>query len=376
VSGRIIIMGSGELAPGLVATHRGGIEAADAERVTVLDTPYGFQENADELTERITTFFETSLVRPTEVATLRRREPTPGETARAIAAVRSAGYVFAGPGSPTYALDIWEGAGMADALAAVLATGGTVCFASAAALSLGSRTIPVYEVYKVGEEPAWRDGLDVLGRVGLPVPVVPHWDNAEGGTHDTSRCYIGRTRFEVLMAELATGALGVDEHTAAVLDLDAGELTAAGRGSVTLWTHDEEVTIPAGGSVALDDVRESLLGAQPPARIPTSPPRAPGVDEAIAARDAEALLGAVLALEEPVALRDALVRLVDVAAEGLVDPEDRIGGFVDLVLTARSRARETGAYDLADDLRDGLVDLGVEVSDLPGGTRWSLRSDG
>jgi hypothetical protein len=145
---------------------------------------------------------------------------------------------------------------------------------------------------------------------------------------------------------------------------------------VTLWTPDDEVPIPAGGSVALDEVRESLLGAQPPARSPASPPPAPEVDEAIAARDAEALLGAVLALEDPVALRDALVRLVDVAAEGLVDPVDRIGGFVELVLTARSRARETGAYDLADDLRDGLVDLGVEVNDLPGGTSWSVRSDG
>ena len=55
--------------------------------------------------------------------------------------------------------------------------------ASAAALTLGAVTIPVYEIYKVGEEPRWLEGLDLLGpATGLRAAVVPHYDNAEGGT--------------------------------------------------------------------------------------------------------------------------------------------------------------------------------------------------
>lgn len=378
MNGRIIVMGSGELAPGLVATHRAGIEAAGAERVTVLDTPYGFQENADELTRRITDFFATSLVRPSEVATLRHRGPTRAEIARAVAAVRGARYVFAGPGSPTYALDVWASAGMRDALAAAVASGGTITFASAAALTLGSHTIPVYEVYKVGEPPTWRPGLDVLGAVGLPVPVVPHWDNAEGGTHDTSRCYIGRGRFEALMAEVPTGALGVDEHTAITIDLGAGQLSVTGRGSATLWTADQPVVVPAGGAVPWSEVREVLLrSASPPPPDPSPVAADEGVAGAIERRDPQGLLEALLAIDEPAALADALVRVMGIVEEGLIDPRERIGGLVELVLDARERIRASGDYGLADHLRDGLVALGVEVRDTPSGAEWALsRPDG
>ena len=51
-AGRLILMGSGEVSGRLVATHRLGIEAVGAREVLVLDTPYGFQENAPLLSER------------------------------------------------------------------------------------------------------------------------------------------------------------------------------------------------------------------------------------------------------------------------------------------------------------------------------------
>src|SRR2546430_10964210 len=62
----------------------------------------------------------------------------------------------------------------------------SVVFASAAALTLGSHTVPVYEIYKAGVEPAWVPGLDLVRRAtGLPAVLIPHYDNAEGGHHDT-----------------------------------------------------------------------------------------------------------------------------------------------------------------------------------------------
>lgn len=380
MSGRIVVMGSGELAPGLVATHRSGIAASDADRVTVLDTPYGFQENADELTARIRSFFATSLSMPTEVASLRSRGASAGERATALAMVRDARYVFAGPGSPSYALGVWEDVEMGPALRHVVRAGGTVCFASAAALTLGTHTIPVYEIYKVGADPHWLRGLDVLSVAGLGVPVVPHWDNAEGGTHDTSHCYIGSRRFDRLATELASGVLGVDEHTAVVIDLEGETVSAAGRGAVTLRAARSAVIEP-GEELGLDAARELLGSPEPPRDEAAGTSTRTGFDVALATGDPDALLEAVLELESATtddprarsALQDALVRLVAVAERGLVAREEVVGGFVDGLLAERSRARDEGRWDAADRLRETLDRLGVEVRDTPDGPEWSLR---
>ena len=112
---------------------------------------------------------------------------------------------------------------------------GCLVFSSAAALTLGRWTVPVYEIYKVGADPVWERGLGPAGALGLDVAVIPHYDNAEGGTHDTRYCYLG----EVCLrpgAQLPEGGwvLGVDEHTACVFDLEAGTVVVAGLGTVTV----------------------------------------------------------------------------------------------------------------------------------------------
>ena len=98
-------------------------------------------------------------------------------------------------------------------------------FASAAALTLGRFTIPVYEIYKAGQPVQWLDGLDLMSKAGFEgsCVVIPHYDNAEGGTHDTRFCYMGERRLAVMEAMLPDDAwvLGVDEHTAVIMDLDA-----------------------------------------------------------------------------------------------------------------------------------------------------------
>ena len=157
-------------------------------------------------------------------------------TETAIAKIRAADWVFAGPGSPTFALRQWEGTPIPDAIAAKLRDGGAVVFSSAAALTLGRKTIPVYEVYKSGAEPYWVDGLDLLTGIGLPVVVIPHYDNKEGGNHDTSKCYLGERRLALLEPELDDDVfiLGVDEHTGVIIDLDAQTAEIVGKGGLTL----------------------------------------------------------------------------------------------------------------------------------------------
>ena len=77
---------------------------------------------------------------------------------RALARLRTADLVFSGPGSPTYALSTWRGSAVHEALADKLAQRGVVVFASAAALTVGRYSLPVYEIYKVGQPIHWLDG--------------------------------------------------------------------------------------------------------------------------------------------------------------------------------------------------------------------------
>ena len=250
----LAVMGSGETAPTMVKVHRALFErfpAADGPAV-LLDTPYGFQANADELTRRTVAYFAESVGRAVGVVSLRRPGPLDGlATEQLRLELRRARLVYAGPGSPTYALRVWAGTPVPTELATKLTDGpGCVLFSSAAALTLGVVTVPVYEVYKVGEDPLWRPGLDLTRLTGLSVAVVPHYDNAEGGTHDTRFCYLGASRLAALEETLPDGAfiLGVDEHTAAVFDLDLGEMTVAGRGVVTVRAGGSSTVFTSGST--------------------------------------------------------------------------------------------------------------------------------
>jgi hypothetical protein len=117
----------------------------------------------------------------------------------------------------------WAGTPLPELLAEKLQTDGAVTFSSAAALTLGISTVPVYEIYKSGADPYWLEGLDLLTLIGLPVAVIPHYNNTEGGHHDTRFCYLGERRLQMMEELLPHGAfvLGVDEHTGVIMDLDA-----------------------------------------------------------------------------------------------------------------------------------------------------------
>ena len=56
--------------------------------------------------------------------------------------------------------------------------------------------------------------------------LIPHYDNAEGGSHDTRFCYMGERRLAMLEAELSAeqSILGVDSHTCLVLDFGGNVL--------------------------------------------------------------------------------------------------------------------------------------------------------
>jgi hypothetical protein len=271
----LTIMGSGETAPTMVKVHRAILDRLGPPPVpsVLLDTPFAFQENASELCERVRHYFAESLRADIEVAGLSGGEeagsgneapgrapgPDPFADERLISAVRRARYVFAGPGSPSYALRKWTGTVVPSLLSEMLRHGGGVTFSSAAALTLGVCTVPVYEVYKVGEDPYWLTGLDLLSVAGMGAAVIPHYNNAEGGTHDTRFCYLGEHRLAFLETELPEGAfvLGVDEHTAITFDLDERSGRIAGLGVVTVRASGRSRTFSTGETIRIDDILET-----------------------------------------------------------------------------------------------------------------------
>lgn len=417
----LAIMGSGETAPAMAKVHRalfdrfgGPVPAA------ILDTPYGFQENADELSARTVEFFATSVGRPVEVASFRSAEVDAVTAATALARIREARYVMAGPGSPSYALRQWAGSPIPDALGNKLAAGGILTMASAAALTLGVVSIPVYEIYKVGEPPRWLDGLDLLGlATGLRAAVVPHYDNAEGGTHDTRFCYMGERRLQILESMLPDGAfvLGVDSHTALVLDLAAGTASVAGLGGVTVRVAGRSERFEAGASVPIQALQATARGlaegqtseavhsaALAAASSPEHPARATGpmrqeMQElegafiaSLTAGEVRDAVAALLALDDAVNARvragedspdlDAasatfqalVVRLGEQVAKGGggSDARDALAPLVDTLLELRDRARAAKDWATADLIRDRLGAAGVEVRDGASGSTWVL----
>ncbi len=263
----LVIMGSGETAPTMKVPHRRVFEQIIASGHTVdpvmLDTPFGFQENAPILAASTTKYFSDSVSQDVAVAGLARTDT--GDSAAiesAMTKIRDANWVFAGPGSPTFALRQWHRTGLRDVLAEKLATsdqggGGALVFSSAAALTLGVATVPVYEIYKVGMDPWWEPGLDLLSEIGVNAAVIPHYDNQEGGNHDTRFCYLGERRLTMLEPELPEGAfvLGLDEHTGVIIDLDADTAEIVGKGGLTLRRDGTSLRHEAGSTIPLDVIR-------------------------------------------------------------------------------------------------------------------------
>jgi len=435
----LAIIGSGETSPTMVTVHRDlvGRLGLSSPQATVLATPYAFQENAADVSARTERYFADSVGLRVSVAAGTSPGADPGmapplipgdaegET-RQAAAIRAADWVFAGPGSPSYALAHWQAGPVAAGLRdRVLAGDGLTVLASAAAATAGRFTLPVYEIYKAGGAPRWLAGLDLLGPLGLNVALIPHYDNAEGGRYDTRFCYVGERRLAVMERDLPADAavLGVDEHTAMLVDLRTEEIEIRGRGGVTVRRCGESMVLPAGTRLSVADLRDLVHGVRLSAaagRPEGDTARSAGggagaaggseeaavpLPEIMAAaerrfgtaavqRDADAMVGAILELETAITqweadmdedqgteqaralLRGLIGRLGRAAQDGLADPRDRLAPAVEPLLALRATLRGTGDFAAADAIREALAGAGLDISDTPEGTRWQPAEAG
>lgn len=412
---QLVLIGSGETAPTLRRLHREVLASAGDGPALLLDTTYGFQTNADELTEKTITYFADSVGRDVTAASWRRGDGPEIDQQRALSAIAGARWVFAGPGSPSYALSQWLGTQLPATLTDMVRRGGTLVLGSAAAVTAGRVAIPVYEIYKAGADPYLIDGLDMLGILaGINALVVPHFDNAEGATHDTRYCYLGADRLAQLRGALpdGVGVLGVDEHTALVIDLDGRTARIGGTGTVTTMSSAGTTTLASGTELSLDELAGLVSGATTGTTTTATADQpvadqvehgntgatladivdraADDLDAAFAALDVHGAVTVLLGLEQTLTdwrtdstqsdagdrgrrlLRSGLTRLGDLAVTGAADPAQRIAPFVDLAIELRARARAAKDFAASDLIRDQLAAAGVDVRDTADGATWQL----
>jgi hypothetical protein len=254
--------------------------------------------------------------------------------------------------------------------------------------------------------------LDILGHFGLNLVVVPHWNNAEGGNHDTRYCFMGQSRLaqlETLLPE-STPILGLDEHTVLIVDLCRQSCTIQGIGHVTLrrkgrekvYTKADDIpfaqfsgdAIPAsdGTSAAAPEKHESESLKTEDTHWTTLHQLEDRIVELLSHNHAEQATHTLLELERHIwnareeieedggmgAAREVLREIITQFGQHLaarpISHEASIGPMVEALISLRQKFREQRNWEAGDMIRDVLGKANVTVEDTPDGARWHIQN--
>jgi hypothetical protein len=338
--GQIAFLGSGEtsLAGGRIFETLAR-SLPQSLKIAILETPAGFELNSDQVAGRVAEFMETRLqnYKPQiDVIPARKRgtDFSPDNPA-ILEPMFTADMIFMGPGSPTYAVRQLQDSLAWNIIRARHRLGATLVFASAATISIGAWALPVYEIFKVGEDVYSKPGLNLFADFGLTLSFIPHWNNAEGGIDlDTSRCFVGLDRFnqwcESIPDENTT--LGLDEHTGIIIDFQARECRVLGVSSVSVVRTCDPEIYGAGSTIPLSELGDIHLPEPLKAGIP-----------------------------------DEVWEMVTAASESEDDdtPPEEVLALVD----QRQKARAGKNWADSDRLRDEIAEHGWQVQDTPEGQK-------
>ena len=352
--GSLAILGSGETSPNLVSVHRELLEGLDdSSNIFMIDSPFGFQENANQLVEKIIDFYKVSLNVEMKLASYRKIEELNTKSFfKSIQLLESASFIFAGPGSPSYASKLWHGNEFEQTLKNHLIKGGKSLFASAAASTLGEHTLPVYEIYKVGKDPYWEKGLNLLDVYGLSCTVVPHFNNAEGGNHDTSFSYVGENRMKTLLDKSYSNILGIDEHTALIISGKNETFKVVGLGNVTILNKEGTHVFEKDSEESLDILQKLLVSEKNASvkKIDNVETEADSIDKSTIKEIAN----------------------LEIQIESNKKNNERFEILVEKLILLRSKLRNEKNYKLSDEVRDILESSGLQIEDSEQGIQWRI----
>jgi peptidase E len=412
--GKIVLMGSGELTATMVEVHKSLLnQLPGSPQAAFLDTPAGFQLNVDQISRKAVEYFQVHVQHAMSISSFKSHEATTDfDAQQAFQILRNSNYILIGPGSPTYAVRQWKESPVPEILTQCVTNGGCLVAASAAALTVGRLTLPVYEIYRVGQDLHWVDGMDILGQFGFDLVVIPHWNNAEGGTHDTRFCFMGEPRFrrlESLIPEKVP-VLGLDEHTACILDFEKNQAMIKGIGRVTLRSSDRELSFNSGDRFPLDVLRGG--DADSSWRPVPAETRTPQKDAARASdsfwdkihaledrfhkgleeHNPKLSTNALLELDRTIwqaqqglesdefiaqardTLRDLIVLTGNALASSPANQAECLTPLVEALLELRQTFRANEQWTEADALRDILLLVNITVEDSQNGSEWRLGS--
>ena len=338
--GIVMLFGSGEIAPSARRVYDWLFQRLPSPvQVAVLETPAGFQPNCAAVAGKVVAFLRQHVHgEPSSVFSLPARRlgtPLSPNDPTLLAPLLRVSAVFLGPGSPTYAARQLHNTLAWHLVLARHRLGAAIILASAGTFAASRCALPVYEIYKVGEDLHWVDGLDFFAPFGLSLALIPHWNNTEGGAElDTSHGFIGRERFERLLEMLPPDitVVGIDEHTAMVADLDGGTFRVMGRGGVTVLRAGQEAVYARGHLFSLGELGRF---------------HRPTAHEGIPPEVWERVLTAQAEIEAPPPVPEDVQALVD----------------------QREVARGRRDWAQADALRGRIAARGWQVSDTPAGPR-------
>ena len=407
----IVLMGSGELTATMVEVHKNMLARFQESPTAVfLDTPAGFQLNVDEISRKAVEYFRIHVQKQLNVASYKSLKNTSAfEAETAFHMLRNADFVIVGPGSPTYAVRQLQKTPIPEILVNNILSGGCLVAASAAALTMGRFTLPVYEIYKVGQDIHWVDGLDVLTQFGLHLVVVPHWNNAEGGTHDTRFCFMGEPRFHQLEKLLPddTTIMGIDEHTACIIDFNAQKIDIQGIGNVTIRKKGHEIKFGKKDQIPLeilvnainqrdwkpkdlDDVEQAEVKVTKESLLNNVSMIEASFHKGLANHDQKETTNALLELDSAIwkaqkdledeehiseareILRDSIVLLGAELGASSRHQLRYVTPLVDAMLNLRERFRNEQKWSEADRIRDILQQSNIQVEDTKDGVRWQI----
>jgi cyanophycinase-like exopeptidase len=241
--GQVVLMGGGETSPFGKEIFSSLLEKYAVNNIAILETPAGFELNSQKVAGNIANFIKSQVstnIHINIVPARKRHTNFSPDDSKVVACITDADLIFMGPGSPTYAARQLKDSLAWKLILERFSLGTHLFFSSAATIAVGKYVLPIYEIYKVGEELFWAEGLDLFGTWDQQISFVPHWNNTEGGKErDTSRCYIGEKRFSILLDILPDEQtiVGIDENTALVVDVSHNICQVMGEGNINLLNN-------------------------------------------------------------------------------------------------------------------------------------------
>ncbi|RLE03176.1 MAG: cysteinyl-tRNA synthetase [Bacteroidetes bacterium] len=336
--GPIALFGSGETAPGGQKIFDFMFRLSQkSPQVSIIETPAGFELNAGQVAENVGDFIKHRLqnYKPRIQLIPARKKGTqfsPDDPEIALPILKS-DLIFMGPGSPSYAVRQLEDSLTWEYILARHRLGAALAFSSATTVAISSAALPVYEIYKVGEDPHWKSGLDFFSHYGLPLVFIPHWNNKDGGDGlDTSRCYMGVSRFRELKDQLPKDqvVIGIDENSGLVIDFQSACFHVVGQSNVTILREGSEQVIPAGSGIDLLELGDFNLC-------------------------------------DPLAGISQTSWDLALTTQSNMETGVRIPPQVIVLAEKREKARQLKDWETADQLRQAVEDLGWGIQDNPDG---------